>query len=132
LLIETLPLYFSGEIQPIPQPEEGVTFAPQIEKEEGHIKWAEDAVVIERLVRAFTPWPGTFSYWKGKQLKIHKGSIGEGSLDAGKVGMVDGRLAIGTGLGLFFPMELQLEGKSRVDIKAFVNGYTDFVGSVLE
>ena len=132
LLIETLELYFKGEIEPIPQPEEGMTFAPQIEKEEGHIKWGEDAVVIERLMRAFTPWPGTFTYWKGKQVKIHKGSIGEGKLEAGKVGIVDGRVAIGTGKGVFFPTELQLEGKSRVDIKSFVNGYTDFVGSVLE
>lgn len=132
LLIETLPLYFNGEIQPIPQPEEGMTFAPQIEKEEGHIQWAEDAIVIERLMRAFTPWPGTFTFWKGKQVKIHKGSIGEGKLEAGKVGLVDGRVAIGTGTRLFFPTELQLEGKSRVDIKSFVNGYTDFLGSVLE
>jgi methionyl-tRNA formyltransferase len=132
LLIETLPLYFDGVIQPVAQPEEGVTFAPQIEKEEGHIKWQDEAIVIERLVRAFTPWPSTFSYWKGKQVKILKGTIGEGSLEAGNVGLVDGKVAIGTGKGLFFPTELQLEGKSRVDVKSFVNGYTDFVGSVLE
>jgi methionyl-tRNA formyltransferase len=132
LLIETLPLYFNGVIQPIPQPEDGVTFAPQIEKEEGHIQWTDEAVVIERLVRAFTPWPGTFSYWKGKQLKLHKGQVGEGHLEAGKVGLIDGRVGIGTGNGVFFPTELQLEGKSRVDIQSFVNGYGDFIGSVLE
>jgi methionyl-tRNA formyltransferase len=131
LLIETLPLYFDGVIQPVTQPEEGVTFAPQIEKEEGHIKWTDEALVIERLIRAFTPWPSTFSYWKGKQVKILKGTIGEGRLEAGNVGLIDGRVAIGTGKGVFLPTELQLEGKSRVDIQSFVNGYADFVGSVL-
>ena len=131
LLIDTLPGYFSGEIQPATQPEEGITYAPQIKKEEGDIDWTQDAISIERLVRAFTPWPGTFTQWSGKQLKIHAGGIGNGKLDAGEVGMVDDKVAIGTGEGVFFPIEVQLAGKSRTDIDSFTNGYQDFVGSTL-
>jgi methionyl-tRNA formyltransferase len=131
LLIETLPDYLSGELKPQAQPEGGVIYAAQIKKEEGQIDWLEDAVSIERLVRAFTPWPGTFTYWNGKQLKIHAGENGQGSLEAGKVAEIEGRIAIGTGDGVYFPLELQLEGKKRVDIASFVNGHSDFMGSRL-
>lgn len=133
LLIEALPKYFSGEITPIPQPEEGVTFAPQIKKEEGLINWSEPAIVIERLIRAFTPWPGTYTFWDGKQLKIHAGYVGDGTVPIGKVMVVgdENRIAIGTGDGLFCPTEVQLEGKKRVSIADFIRGYPSFVGAVL-
>lgn len=131
LLIETLPKYFSGELQPQAQPDDGITYAPQIKKEEGDIDWADSAVNIERLVRAFTPWPGTFTQWNGTQLKIHTGELGEGSVDIGSVRMIDDRVAIGTGEGVFFPTIVQLSGKKRTDIESFTNGYQDFVGSIL-
>lgn len=133
LLIEALPKYFSGEITPIPQPQEGVTFAPQIKKEEGHINWSEPAIVIERLIRAFTPWPGTYTFWDGKQLKIHAGYVGDGIVPIGKVMVVgdENRIAVGTGDGLFYPTEVQLEGKKRMSIADFIRGYTSFVGAIL-
>lgn len=131
LLIETMPGYLNGDIQPEAQPEEGITYAPQIKKEEGNINWGEEAVSIERLVRAFTPWPGTFTQWNGKQVKIHAGTVGEGELAPGEVAMIDGQLAIGTGKSVFLPRIVQLAGKSRTDIVSFINGYQDFVGSTL-
>ena len=131
LLIQTLPGYISGAIQPQEQPEIGVTYAPQIKKEEGHINWTQSAVNIERLVRAFTPWPGTFTRWDGKQLKIHTGKYGQGVAEPGHVVEHVGQVAIGTGKGLFYPLELQLEGKKRVDITDFLRGYPDFIGAEL-
>lgn len=131
LLLDTLPGYLSGEILPQPQPEAGVTYAPQIKKEQGQIDWSQPAVTIERLVRAFTPWPGTFTTWQGKQLKIHSGVTDSGQGGQGWVIVRDDRIAIGTGEGLFYPTELQLEGKKRVTIDAFVRGYGDFVGAQL-
>ena len=132
LLIETLPGYLSGEIQPQPQDDSLATLAPRIQKEEGHIDWTQPAVHIERTVRAFTPWPGTYSLWNGKQLKIHSGEIGEGSIEAGRVAESHGRIAIGTGDGLFLPTRVQLEGRSAVSIDDFVRGHSDFVGAKLE
>jgi methionyl-tRNA formyltransferase len=126
LLIDTLPGYLSGDIQPQSQDEALVTFAPQINKEDGRIDWMQDAASIERLVRAFTPWPGTYTFWNGKQLKIHSGTVGEGSAEPGKVIERAGRTAIGTGSGLYYPAEIQLEGKKRASIADFVNGYRDF------
>ena len=131
LLIETLPKYFSGEIQPQAQPDDGITYAPQIKKEEGEIDWKQSALSIERLVRAFTPWPGTFTQWNGTQLKIHAGDIGNGNLGVGTVDKIDDRVAIGTGEGVFFPTIVQLAGKKRTDIESFTNGYQDFLGSQL-
>lgn len=131
LLLETLPRYFSGELKPQPQPEAGVTYAPQIEKEEGLIDWSRSALAIDRLVRGFTPWPGTFTAWNGKQLKIHAGTAGAGSAEIGQVVERDGKLAIGTGDGLYFPSEVQLEGKKRVSVGDFLRGYPQIVGEQL-
>jgi methionyl-tRNA formyltransferase len=132
LLVETLPGYLSGAIQPQPQDDSLATFAPQIEKAEGRIDWKQNAAAIERLVRAFTPWPGTFTFWQGRQLKIHAGTTAAGSALRGQVIDVAGNVAIGTGDGLFVPIEVQLEGKKRVSIADFVNGYGDFIGAILD
>lgn len=133
LLLSTLPGYFSGAIQPHPQPEEGVTFAPRIEKEEGVIDWTQPALVIERLVRAFTPWPGTFTDWDGKMLKIIRGqAVDTGSDEPGLVSLdAFDQVAIGTGSGLFFPTVVQLAGKKTTPIGDFVRGYPTFIGARL-
>lgn len=131
LLVETLPKYLNGELQPQAQQEAGITYAPQIDKSEGEIDWTQDASSIERLVRAFTPWPGTFTTWNGTQLKIHAGEVKRGRLAPGEVAELDGRVAIGTGEDVFAPTEVQLAGKKRTDIESFINGYPDFVGSQL-
>jgi methionyl-tRNA formyltransferase len=132
LLIETLPGYLSGEIQPQAQDDTLTTLAPRIQKEEGHIDWTQPADSIERTIRAFTPWPGTYAFWKGKQLKIHSGETGEGSAVPGQVVETRGRAAIGTGDGLFFPTRLQLEGRSAVSVDDFLRGYGDFLGAKLQ
>ncbi len=132
LLIDTLPGYLDGSIQPQIQDDALATFAPQIVKDEGNLDWSQSALVIERLVRAFTPWPGTYTFWNGKQLKIHAGTILLGSAAPGVVGVHEGQIAIGTGENLFVPLEVQLEGKKRVSIADFVRGYGDFVGAKLQ
>ncbi len=131
LLIDTLPGYLSGAIPPVPQDDALATFAPRIEKEEGRINWHNSAAQIERTMRAFTPWPGTYTSWDGKGLKIHAGSIGAGSADAGRVSERGGQIAVGTGDGLFYPTRVQLEGRGVVSITDFVRGYPAFVGAVL-
>jgi methionyl-tRNA formyltransferase len=137
LLIETLEAYFAGNVEPVPQPEDGVTYAPRIEKTEGRIDWTQPAEVIERLVRAFTPWPGTSTSWNGKTLKIISGEAGSAptmarSPEAGQVIDIDGRWAIGTGeSGVYYPATVQLEGKKVVSMDDFARGYPDFAGSQL-
>jgi len=63
LLVQTIPDYVTGKIQPRPQPAEGVSHAPKIKKEDGRIDWKSSAQNILNRLRAFTPWPGAFTSW---------------------------------------------------------------------
>jgi len=132
LLIETLPGYLSGEIIPHAQDEKWVTYAPQIEKEEGNIRWEQDVVSIERLVRAFTPWPGTYSHWNGQQLKILSGTVVEGKAEPGRVVQTRDGIAVGTGEGLFLLKRIQLAGRKAMTAEEFVRGQADFSGGTLK
>jgi methionyl-tRNA formyltransferase len=76
LLLETLPDYLSGKIQPVPQPEEGATYAPMLKKEEGRLDFTLPAQELERRVRAFNPWPGAFMDFEGAMLKVHQAHVG--------------------------------------------------------
>ena len=70
-LLDTLPRYISGEIKSRPQPEEGATYAPMLKKVDGLLDFSRPAEELERKVRAFNPWPGTYFDWNGGRLKVH-------------------------------------------------------------
>ena len=70
MLADTLPRYVAGAVAPVPQSEEGATYAPRMTKADALIDWREPAVLIERRVRAYAPWPGTATFWDGKRLAI--------------------------------------------------------------
>jgi methionyl-tRNA formyltransferase len=134
LLIDTLPGYLDGSITPQPQDDAQATLAPRIRKDEGHIDWSAPAQAIDRTVRAFTPWPGTFSFWDGKLLKIVAGSVAREATAHAAPGTVvsnHGALAIATGDGLYLPTRVQLEGRAAASAAEFVNGYPQFMGAVL-
>lgn len=131
LLINTLPGYLAGQITPQPQVDAQATYAPTIRKEEGQIDWTQDATVIERLIRAFTPWPGTYTTWQGQTLKILAADTRPGNAQPGAVIEQNGEIVIGTGQGLLLPTKLQLAGRSAMTIEEFSRGRTDFVNSVL-
>jgi methionyl-tRNA formyltransferase len=131
LLAEALPGILNGDIQPQPQDDALATLAPQITKQEGAIDWSQSADSIERLVRAFTPWPGTYTTWNGKRLKILSGSVVSGSATPGTVTDRGGVVAIGTGAALYAPTQVQLAGSKAVPIEDFVNGHSEFVGAAV-
>jgi methionyl-tRNA formyltransferase len=136
LLIETLPDYLSGKIQPVPQPEEGSTYAPMLKKEEGQLDFTRPAEELERRVRAFNPWPGAFMDFDGTLLKIHRAHVLPQPLSAGERGAAGGvravevgkkmiygdQPAIGTGDGLLILDEVQPAGKKTMSGKAFLAG----------
>ena len=144
LLVETLPRYLSGAITPKPQPDDPalVTLAPSIKKEEGEIDWARPALEIDRLVRAFAPWPGTFTIWMGKTLKVLAGlpidvegapasARQPGRVIAHTAGARAEAVAVETGAGLYVLERLQLEGRKALSAAEFVRGRPDFIGAVL-
>lgn len=131
LLLATLPGYVNGSISPQPQDDEHATYAPQIKKSDGEINWQDDAAAVDRQVRAYTPWPGTYTFWGDNQLKIHAGRIADGSAEPGKVITHDSGIAIGTGSGLYVPETLQMAGKKPVSAQDFINGYPEIVDHTL-
>ena len=122
LLLDTLPDYFSGEIKPRPQPGEGATYAPMLKKEEGLLDFSSPALVLERKVRAFNPWPGTFFEWYGGRLKVHRASVSPGKKREGEQLVYDGLPAVGTSDGLLILEEVQPAGKKRMPGKSFLAG----------
>ena len=132
LLAKTLPGWASGSIQASPQDESQATFTTLVKKEDGEIDWTDDAERIARMVRAYEPWPGTFTYWDGKLLKILDATSTAGSASPGHVvGLNDGGIGIGTGDGVLAVDRLQIEGRRPSNAQDFVRGYPAFVGSAL-
>jgi methionyl-tRNA formyltransferase len=127
LLLDTLPKYISGEIMPSPQPEEGATYAPMLKKEDGLLNFLHPAEELERKVRAFNPWPGTYFEWDRNRFKVHRASIGSGKKREGERIIYNGLPAIGTPDGLLVLDEVQPPGKKRMPGKAFLAGARNWV-----
>ena len=123
LLIETLPGYLSGEISPQPQGEDGATYAPMLKKEDGQLNFNEQAADLARRVRAFNPWPGTYTIWHDQYLKILRARAAEDpSAEPGETTITAGLPAIGAAGGLLILEEVQPAGKKAMPGKAFLSG----------
>ncbi len=134
LLLETLPKWLSGGIEPQPQDNSRATVCKKVQKEDGLIDWSSTAVEIWRRVRAFQPWPGTYTTWKGKMLKVLESSPIEGKADAPGAVVATGpghAVAVSTGDGLLALTRVQLEGRKPTTASEFILGYRDFIGSRL-
>jgi len=127
LLIETLPKYFTGELQPRRQPAEGVTNAPLLKKSDGELDLERPASELEGQVRAYNPWPGAFIRWKGATLKIHGAHALDGSsTESGTRIEYEGKPGISTGKGLLILDELQPAGKKAMSGEQFLHGARDW------
>ena len=128
LLSTTILPYIEGKIEPQTQDHSLSTYAPQLNKSAGELDFDLAAEILARTVRAFSPWPGTFTYWNDKRLIIHKTrAVSVTSPGAGVLTLYDGYPAIGAGSGLLVLEELQLAGKKRVSGPAFLNGNPDWI-----
>ncbi len=132
LLIQTLNDYLAGKITPEAQDESQQTYAPMLKKEDGRIDWSQPAAAIERQVRAYDPWPGTYTLWHNEPLKILGGWSQAGNGVPGHVLMLnDSTVGVGTGDGVFQLDRVQVAGRGAVEAGAFVRGHNDFVGAAL-
>ena len=134
LMMDTLPRWLAGEIEPRPQDHSQATYSRIITKEDGLIDWSQSAVEIWRRSRAYYPWPSTYTYWRGKLLKVLRAEAlphWSGKGDPGQVITLDEGLAVATGEGALLLREVQLAGKRALDAEDFARGQRDFVGSVL-
>jgi len=132
LLLEILPAWVEGKIKPLPQEGEP-SYTKPVKKEEGLLDWGLPAEFLARKVRAFNPWPGAFTFWKGKLLKIWRATpaaLTSGEAP-GKVFRDSEGVKVACGSGALLLREIQLEGKSRMGPEEFARGQRDFVGSIL-
>jgi len=136
LLLEVLPRWTSGEITPRPQDETQASYSGTLSKQEGEIDWHLQAVDIWRRVRALHPWPGCYTEWQGKQLKVIKAVplLAEKNFEIGQVvalnkeGVVFG---VNTGDGILGILEVQLEGKRAISAAEFLRGQRQLIGARL-
>jgi len=122
----------AGTIVPTPQPAEGITFAPRIEREHTRLDWTRPAVELERTVRAFAPEPSAYTTLDGATLKVLASEVRSGAgtpgaiLEAGAGGLV-----VATGGDALALLEVQAQGKRRMPVAAFLAGRRLAVGSCL-
>ncbi len=133
LLTDVLPDWVKGRLEARPQAEAGITYSSAIKKQDGCIDWQRPALEIWRRVRAFQPWPGCYSHWRGKILKIIEAAplAGAGEAAGRVISLPDGSLAVATGDGLLRLLLLQLEGKRAMEAGEFLRGQRDFIGTRL-
>ena len=132
LIVSTLDGLVRGTLQAVPQPEDGVTYAHKLGKEEGVLDWRRPAAELERKVRAFHPWPGTSFELNGERIKV----LGAGlTLAGGAAGTVslsrDGFPVVACGLGGLKLLKLQRPGKAAQTADAFLRGFSLPAGTML-
>jgi methionyl-tRNA formyltransferase len=125
LILEAL----ASPAAPVAQAEDGATYAPKLSREDGRIDWSAPAEAIDRRVRAFDPWPGTFTLLGGSLLKILAVRPAEGDGAPGTV--LDDELTVGCGEGSIRLTRVQLAGRAALDAEAFLRGHRVAPGTVL-
>ena len=128
LMVEALDGVVAGTLQPRSQPAEGATYAAKLERDEGRLDFAESAAALDRRVRAFTPWPGTwFDIAGGERIKVLKAEPVSGSGAPGT--LLDDKLTVSCGAGALRLILVQRPGGKPVDGAAFLRGFPLAVGS---
>jgi methionyl-tRNA formyltransferase len=132
LIVSTLDGLVAGTIQPVPQPQDGVTYAHKLGKEEGALDWRRPGAELERKVRAFHPWPGTWFDVAGERIKVLAASLALAGGAPGRVSVgPDGFPVIACGVGGLRLLRLQRAGKSAQSADSFLRGFALPAGSVL-
>ena len=111
-------------IRPEPQDSSQATYAPILKKEDGKIDWQLSAREILNRIRGFEPWPGGYGFLHGQRLQIWSACAGESKLPPGALEVIHHRLYAGCGCDESIELrEVQLEGKKRMPVAAFLNGF---------
>ncbi len=137
LLVKTIPLWIKEEIVSRSQGQSPTPYCPQLKKQDGRINWQNNSEYIERQIRAYHPWPGTFTLFKGQILKILKGYVTEKEetkLNPGFVFLTkaEKKLAVQTKKGVLVIEMLQLEGGKPLSAEDFFRGHREIIGAILQ
>jgi len=148
LLIDILPKFLTKQIKIIKQNHKQATFVKRINKSDGKIDWTKSASQIERMTRAYHPWPGIYTTFATNKLKIIKVEILEinhekqpgtifsparQSFEGQNLGGMENKIpAVACGKNALILKEIQLAGKNIITGKEFINGYPQLFSSVME
>lgn len=134
LLMRTIEGLDKKTIKPLPQDESSATYAPMLKKENGLIDWSKSANEIFNLVRGMQPWPVAYTYFGVKMLKIFgaRASAENSGEPPGAVVETNSNLAVATGSGTLYLTDVQLEGKKKMPIDAFLRGHKIKTGYMFE
>jgi len=126
VIMQTLEALAAGMLHPKPQPEEGISLAPPLTRDDARIDWEKQATAVHNLVRGTNPRPGAWAMLGEERIRIHRSArsgILRGSVRSGEIALAEtGRLLVGCGDELIELLEVQREGRSRVDGNSFLNG----------
>lgn len=142
LLLENLDAWAAGRLEALSQEDALASVTAKLERSDGMADWSLSALQLERRQRAFTPWPGLFTYWQGKSLRLLEvvapvalpGFEDGAEVGPGEVAALAGDevpIGIGTGGGVLGVKTLQLEGRRAMSAADFLRGYPNFLGSTL-
>jgi methionyl-tRNA formyltransferase len=134
LLLEVLPRYAAGQITPREQDHSQATVTKLLSKEDGLVDWTQPAQVIERIIRAYDPWPSAFTTWQGQQLKLLDATVQPDSAGEAAPGTIVGTgegPVVATGSGALELREVQPAGKRPMPGRAWLSGQQEAVGQRL-
>jgi len=128
-ILDTLKGLRTETLKAVPQPDEGVSMAPPMTRDDGRIDWSSEAAAVHNLVRGTHPWPGAWTTFGPERIKIHASTrtgIARGAVAQGEIALSETRrLLVGCADELIEITHLQREGRPRVDGRAFRNGLRD-------
>ena len=131
LLADALPRYVAGGLGPVPQADEGATLVKRLRKADGDLDWTQPAAQLERQVRAYDPWPGSATTWRGRRLEVLEAGVAAGGAAPGAVVEAAGAVGVGTGDGLLVLRSVRLEGRPATTAAEFVRGHRALIGATL-
>jgi methionyl-tRNA formyltransferase len=131
LIVQALDGLAEGRLTAEPQPDEGVTYAAKLSRDDGRLDWSQPADFIERQVRALNPWPGVWFDLGSERIKVLAAEPAQSAPSAAPGTLLDDTLTVACADGAVRLIRVQRPGKAPVDGAAFLRGFNVTVGSVL-
>ena len=136
LVIKTLDALAQNKIKPIKQDGDKATFAPKISVQDCKINWSNPALMIHNQIRAFSPKPGAFTFYKNKRVKLFGSKVLQNLHNArllpGQIEHTNSFLKIGTGTEPIQITNIQIEGKKKLPVDQFILGFPKITGEVFD
>jgi methionyl-tRNA formyltransferase len=129
MLPKTISSFIENDIAPIPQIDDRATYAPMLKKTDGELDFAQAAIFLERQIRAFEPWPGSYFQWRDMRIVVRKALATEGvnTREIGSILTTDKSPAIVTSKGILVLEYVQPSGKKAMRGEDFIRGSPSFM-----